>query len=331
MQSFRDLKKHTDYSFKNKQKFRIKQKKFADKASVIFAFFYLVFIIILFAFCYFYFNSIVLILLITIVLFMMMSFILFIIIKHPYLSYVMVIPLLNVGSTYIIIYYLKHLDLTLIIYMILCSVVYLIVIIVLPINIFRRLTPQLAFIPSIITILSQLVVGYKHSLFNLFTNNTLIQIENQLFNSDYLSLNKREDFIKRIYQICNYLLMERKSELFYSQISLVMSGITLTFIIGGIAVTARTHILNLRANKLWKALIYHSAESTPKYDELLECAYLGGKSYENLILNNPQFLKIIKTQEKNIENEESWKDRIKNSIDKRKKYIINYIKEIKSQ
>ncbi|MDK6869433.1 hypothetical protein, partial [Lactobacillus paragasseri] len=57
-----------------------------------------------------------------------------------------------------------------------------------------------------------------------------------------------------------------------------------------------------------KNIIY---SSSVKYNDLIECAYIGGRNYENLILSNVDFIKIIKDEEKDISEEKSWKERMK--------------------
>ena len=101
----------------------------------------------------------------------------------------------------------------------------------------------------------------------------------------------------------------------------MISGLTLTFIICRILITIRIHCLDRRANRKCKELIYSDCV---QYGDLKECAYIGGTNYENLILNNPQYLEIIKNEETNIEEEKNWRDRIRDKI----KSVSDYINEM---
>lgn len=320
-QNLKNLQNHIDYSFKNKQNFREKQNQFADiillKAAIIY-----VVIVIFIAIIpnYFKLNKLMFVLLISLLVFIGLVGAITTTIEHPFLSYILLVPLIDIGVAYFIAKLITQLKLLFLIYVAICIVSYIIFVFLLPINLLRKMNPQLAFIPPIITIVSQMIIKYKNLLFNLMSNNTGGKIEKILFNDNYLTIKNKKDFIEKFNEMYSYISTNRTSNLFYNQLSVWISGVTLTFVIGGIFITMRTHHLNTKANKKWKELIY---SNSVQYKDLIECAYIGGDEYENLILNNPPFLKTIKSQEKNIEKEKSWKDRIKDKKDNLKKDILD--------
>ena len=103
-------------------------------------------------------------------------------------------------------------------------------------------------------------------------------------------------------------MAENKANEFYNQISIIFAGLILTFVISSIIVTCRTHQLDVKANKIWKNIVYSEVKDI-QYKHLVECAYIGGTKYENLLLNNPQFLKIVKNNEQDILSEQDWEDK----------------------
>lgn len=157
------------------------------------------------------------------------------------------------------------------------------------------------------------------------TNNAGTKVENMLFSNNFLTIKNKEDFVKKFYEMYNYILSNKASDSFYNQLSVLISGLTFTFTIGGIFIIIRTHYLDRKANKKWKDLIYSDCV---QYKDLKECAYIGGTDYENLILNNQQYLVNIKNEEKNIEKEKNWKDRIIDKKERIEKNISDYFNKI---
>jgi len=321
-QNFKNLRNHTDYSFKNKQLFREKQNKVADIILLRISVIYIVALILIALIGNALKNTnLILFLLISLLVIVGLVFVIGIIIERPFFSYILFLPLIDIGIAYTIASFTNQVRLIFLFYVGICIIASFIFVFILPINIFRKLTPQLAFIPPIITIVSQTIMGYKNFLFNLMTNNVSGKVENMLFSNNYLTIKNKKDFVKKFFEMYNYILTNKVSNSFYNQLSVLISGLTLTFIIGGILITIRTHCLDRRANRKWKELIYSDCV---KYGDLKECAYIGGTNYENLILNNPQYLEIIKNEEKDIEEEKKWRDRIRDKI----KSVSNYINEM---
>lgn len=326
-QTLKDLQNHIDYSFKNKQNFRKKQNQFADIIFYRIIIIYLATDIIITLIDYFLKNdNLTIPLLSSLLVITGFAVAVYITIEHPFLSYTLLVPLIDIGVAYYIAKSFVQLKLLFLFYIVICVITYVVFVFILQINLLRKITPQLAFIPPIIAIVSQTVIKYKNLLFDLMTNNMSGKVEKMLFNDNYLVIKNKKDFVKKFYEMYSYISVNRTSDIFYNQLSVWISGLTLTFVIGGIFITIRTHYLNARANKKWKELIY---SNSVQYKDLRECAYIGGTEYENLILNNPQFLKKIKAAEKNIEKEKGWEDRIRDKKSNLKKDITDYINKLR--
>lgn len=313
------LKSYSDYKFKNKQKFESQQRRYIQmwiyRILVIYIFIYLFFLFILIIsqirlkFILFIGGIMVLVAVaMTLIALLIIEFI-----KHPMISYIFGVPVLAISLTYAICSSRQLSKATLLTYFIVCLILYSLFILILPINIFRKITPQIAFLPVISSIAVQLATNYRDIIFNYTMNGISDKVSNSFFKNDFTSLRSRADLIKCVYEMYIYLFVERKTNMFYNQLAELCGGITLTFLIGGVIITIRTHHLDLKANKKWKNIIY---SSSIRYSDLIECAYIGGRNYENLILNNVNFIKVIKDEEKDISKEKSWKEKIKEKFTK---------------
>lgn len=311
---FNRLKNHNGYRFKNKQKFELQQKEYMNL--------WLYRIITLYLLiCLLAFPSLIIskinfrfimlsygIMLLLALAIMIVGFLIIEFIAHPIISYILVVPLLAVLLAYMICNRPNNSNGMLFAYFIVCLVLYSLFILILPINIFRKISPQFAFIPILSSIAVQLATNYKEIIFNYSMNDVSDKISNSFLKDNFTYIKSKADFIKCVYDMYVYLFVERKTNIFYNQLAELCGGITLTFLIGGIIVTIKTHYLDSKANKKWKNIIY---SSSVKYNDLIECAYIGGRNYENLILSNVDFIKIIKEEEKDISEEKSWKERMK--------------------
>ena len=91
-------------------------------------------------------------------------------IEHSMMSYIFGVPLFAFLLTYVICNYIKHPQAILFAYFIVCLISYSFFILILPINIFRKITPQLVFLPVISSIAVQLTTNYKDIIFNYTMN-----------------------------------------------------------------------------------------------------------------------------------------------------------------
>lgn len=192
-QKLKDLKNHIDYNFKNKQNFRKKQNQVADIIFYKIVIIYLVIDIIIDLVDYVLRNNnitipnnITISLLSSLLAITGLAVVVYITIEHPFLSYTLLVPLIDIGVVYYIAKLFVQLKLAFLFYIVICVISYIVFIFLLPINLFRKITPQLAFIPPIIAIVSQTVIKYKNLLFDLMTNNMSDKVEKILKLSNFL-------------------------------------------------------------------------------------------------------------------------------------------------
>ncbi len=314
----KDLKNHIGYSFKNKQEFQSNQKQFVDTWRNRVFVMYIIGLIMLFMISKLE-PRILVWFTISLISMVFITIMLSVFIKYTFVSYVFIIPLFDYAIASSVFEQSRQIFL---LYLTLCFVSYIAFVIFLPINIFRKITPRLAFIPTIITIVTQIVLSYKDVIFSLMTNNVSDKVTHSLFDDTYLNVRNEKDFINMLYAVYNYIFVEKKYNEFYNLLSMLSIGITLTFLIGGILVTLRTYLLDSKAKKKWRSIIFSTEVS---YKTLLECAYIGGTEYENLILSNSQYLNIIKENEENIGDEKDWKERFHEIKKNWKKMVSDYI------
>lgn len=94
--------------------------------------------------------------------------------------------------------------------------------------------------------------------------------------------------------IINHFLLKEESNLLASITGLIITALTISYIIGGLIINHRIRKNKLKAKSLYRELI---KKEHPLYSVLIECSFYGGEEYENLLLNNNTTLKIIMENE----------------------------------
>lgn len=90
--------------------------------------------------------------------------------------------------------------------------------------------------------------------------------------------------------IINHFSLKEVSSLLASITSLIITALTISYIIGGLIINHRIRKNKLKAKSIYRELI---KKEHPSYSILIECSFYGGEEYENLLLNNNTTLKII--------------------------------------
>lgn len=98
--------------------------------------------------------------------------------------------------------------------------------------------------------------------------------------------------------IINNFSLKEMSNLLASIISLLITALTISYIVGGLIINHRIRKNQLKAKSLYRELI---KKEHPSYSVLIECSFYGGEEYENLLLNNNTTLKIIMENEATIQ------------------------------
>jgi hypothetical protein len=94
--------------------------------------------------------------------------------------------------------------------------------------------------------------------------------------------------------IINHFLLKEGSNLLASITGLIITALTISYIIGGLIINHKIRKNKLKAKSLYRELI---KKEHPLYNVLIECSFYGGEEYENLLLNNNTTLKIIMENE----------------------------------
>lgn len=290
---FNSLKEHKDFKIKDKTTYRDEQKNFANLSAI--AIFLPLFIMLGISGILRQVNKnavgfkiLYVIVVFCIVLFILYYFAIFL----PRLIFIGGIPLFSVLFFYDMIPYFPF-DFNqvekLVIYLIFCLLFYIFWILLLPINIFRDLIVKISFIPTLISIFVQITNTALDWVFNLATNNSEENIIKHLMNVKDISRSNFTDLFSDLY---NYTIINVQKNIFSSKLSIVLAAITLTFLISNVLIILRTNHLNKKANKMFHTLIFCNEKSV-NYHNLIDCAYFGGTNYENYILTNPFFRRII--------------------------------------
>ena len=195
----KDLKNHIGYSFKNKQEFQSNQKQFVDTWRNRVFVMYIIGLIMLFMISKLE-PRILVWFTISLISMVFITIMLSVFIKYTFVSYVFIIPLFDYAIASSVFEQSRQIFL---LYLTLCFVSYIAFVIFLPINIFRKITPRLAFIPTIITIVTQIVLSYKDVIFSLMTNNVSDKVTHSLFDDTYLNVRNEKDFINMLYAVYN--------------------------------------------------------------------------------------------------------------------------------
>ena len=316
IKQFKRLKEHEDFKIKDKTNYRDKQKDFANLSGLIF---WLAMIILLVIDIILHLiiknkNTIGLEILFIIVIFcIVFSLLYYGAIFFPRLIFIGGIPLFSVLFFYDISPYL-FLNLNqveeLVIYLFFCFLFYIFWIFLLPINIFRDLIVNISFIPTLISVFVQIINSALDWIFNLATNNSEEKIIKHLMNVKDISRSNFTDLFSNLY---NYTIINVQKNLFSSKLSIVLAAITLTFLISNVLIILRTNHLNKKANKKLHTLIFCN-EKPVNYNNLIDCAYFGGTNYENYILANSTFRKIILEKENIINAEVMHSKKEKNNL-----------------
>lgn len=212
-------------------------------------------------------------------------------ISHPILMYIIGVPIISIMIATLHRYYYMFFCL------IICVCLYIILIFCLPVNMFKSITVKISFIPTIISIGTLLISNNKSYIFNFMTNGAEEKVITSIKNLN-LTLTSKRKFAESIVKVFQYLYVEIQANHFYGELSVLAAELTIPFLVGSILVILKTSFYDWEANRKWRCI---SFSNNVTYDDLIECAYYGGKKYENLILANPNYLKVIKDNENYIE------------------------------
>ena len=88
-----------------------------------------------------------------------------------------------------------------------------------------------------------------------------------------------------------YFAVKEATSQVISAVSLLSTVLTVSYLVGGLIINSKIQSNKNKAGQLYRECI-KNADSV-KYDQLRKCAFWGGEDYENLLLSNPQFQRVI--------------------------------------
>ncbi|AOA00705.1 hypothetical protein BFC22_11680 [Carnobacterium divergens] len=186
------------------------------------------------------------------------------------------------------------------IYLFITGICYIFGVLILPLHILRKLNTKTVIISAILTILSTVLVQSSSLFTSMIINEQEMLLTKEMIQQDTSFPKEIINFLQNedVISIINHFIKKEVTSEFTGAISLLSAGITLSFLIGGLLVTLRLS----NAKKKAKATLYTAliGNSNIEYNCLVKCAYLGGDEYENIIVSNPNLLKIVKQYETTI-------------------------------
>lgn len=81
-----------------------------------------------------------------------------------------------------------------------------------------------------------------------------------------------------------------------TSVSFFVTAITISYIVGGLIIDRKIWKSDANAKAIYRTIV--TSDNFHDYMLIVKCAYLGGDEYENLLLDNSKFLKIILENER---------------------------------
>ncbi|EGO2744004.1 hypothetical protein DSH65_13760 [Enterococcus faecalis] len=182
-------------------------------------------------------------------------------------------------------------------YLMTTIILYFILTYAFPAHILRKLNSKTILISSFTTILASFFSQILQFFFTSYFQNEhyLLTVEAVKETTD-ISEGLKSIILDNteLIDIINHFLLKEGSNLLASITGLIITALTISYIIGGLIINHRIRKNKLKAKSLYRELI---KKEHPSYSVLIECSFYGGEEYENLLLNNNMTLKIIMENE----------------------------------
>lgn len=186
-------------------------------------------------------------------------------------------------------------------YLILSSLLYLVLTLMYPIYLLRNLNTLTVIIGSAITLFIT-IFGFLMSdyISQVMQSQDMFLNVNNIASDETIPHSIKQFLIQNdeILDIINYFFEKEIKNTLNSYISIMSSGLTLSFVIGGFIVTKRVNKSKKKAREIYRKKII---TDNFNYKDLKECSYYGGEEYEHLLLNNKMTRTKIFNEEKNLD------------------------------
>lgn len=178
-------------------------------------------------------------------------------------------------------------------YLMTTIILYFILTYAFPAHILRKLNSKTILISSFTTILASFFSQILQFFFtSYFQNEHYLLTVDAVKETTDISEGLKSIILDNteLIDIINHFSLKEVSSLLASITSLIITALTISYIIGGLIINHRIRKNKLKAKSIYRKLI---KKEHPSYSILIECSFYGGEEYENLLLNNNTTLKII--------------------------------------
>ncbi|RJA01315.1 hypothetical protein [Listeria monocytogenes] len=182
-------------------------------------------------------------------------------------------------------------------YLMTTIILYFILTYAFPAHILRKLNSKTILISSFTTILASFFSQILQFFFtSYFQNEHYLLTVDAVKETTDISEGLKSIILDNteLIDIINHFSLKEVSSLLASITSLIITALTISYIIGGLIINHRIRKNKLKAKSIYRELI---KKEHPSYSILIECSFYGGEEYENLLLNNNTTLKIIMENE----------------------------------
>lgn len=167
----------------------------------------------------------------------------------------------------------------------------------LPVHVIRKVNSKVVTFTALLTVITTLFIQSTSVMTEMLLKNENIILTAKIVENDPSLSNELKKFLINddVLNLINHFIINEMTSEFNGFFSFIVSGITLSFIIGGIFISLRIS----RAKTISKKIFYEEIlkDNAASYTDLVKCAYLGGDEYELIILNNKEWVEIIKQHE----------------------------------
>lgn len=181
-----------------------------------------------------------------------------------------------------------------VVYLLITIILYVLLVYTCPVHILRKLNGKTALISSLITI----ATGFFTPILLLYLPRYLGSGDGFLTLEDIRNTTEISYMLKHIIldnpeliEIINYFLANEFANMLNTVMSLIITILTISYVIGGIITNRKIKRHKLKAKLIFRGLI--KKEYQMNYENLIKCSFHGGEAYEDLILNNSEASQII--------------------------------------
>ncbi|MDF3335229.1 hypothetical protein [Lacticaseibacillus rhamnosus] len=198
------------------------------------------------------------------------------------------------------------------IYLLITAILYFLFSLFFPVFILRRLSERTAMFGGLVSIasviISQILLNFSTRYFEGKLQTLTVQ---NIRNSSDISAPIKRIIISNpdLLKVVRYFVVKEATSQIISVTSLVITLLTVSYLIGGLIVNRKVRNNKNKAKNLYRECIKQA--DFVRYEQLKLCAFWGGEEYENLLLNNSKFQRIILDEESEIPvSDTPWQERL---------------------